>query len=312
MLIWNYNNYRIILVKTFLTAQMTKLQHQLYIVFFVIVTILVLVLLIVNGYTYYNTPLEERFFSADHNSLKPSGALGHGIGIIGSILMLAGVSIYMARKRMKIFMRVGFLKHWLELHIFLCTVGPILVLFHTAFKFGGLVAVSFWSMVAVFLSGIIGRFIYVRIPHTIEGKEMSMQQISNMNQQLTIRLFSEYNLDKETVNKIENLSDIEKKGRSSFTELLFSIIPNFFENRQKINLISKELNKHQINKSARKEVIKIVKEKISISNKIYYLRLMQSLFKYWHVAHLPFALIMLIIMFIHIVVTVALGYKWIF
>jgi hypothetical protein len=312
MLIWNYNNYRIILVKTFLTAQMTKLQHQLYIVFFVIVTILVLVLLIVNGYTYYNTPLEERFFSADHNSLKPSGALGHGIGIIGSILMLAGVSIYMARKRMKIFMRVGFLKHWLELHIFLCTVGPILVLFHTAFKFGGLVAVSFWSMVAVFLSGIIGRFIYVRIPHTIEGKEMSMQQISNMNQQLTIRLFSEYNLDKETVNKIENLSDIEKKGRSSFTELLFSIIPNFFENRQKINLISKELNKHQINKSARKEVIKIVKEKINISNKIYYLRLMQSLFKYWHVAHLPFALIMLIIMFIHIVVTVALGYKWIF
>jgi hypothetical protein len=312
MLIWNYNNYRIILVKTFLTAQMTKLQHQLYIVFFVIVTILVLVLLIVNGYTYYNSPLEERFFSADHNSLKPSGALGHGIGIIGSILMLAGVSIYMARKRMKIFMRVGFLKHWLELHIFLCTVGPILVLFHTAFKFGGLVAVSFWSMVAVFLSGIIGRFIYVRIPHTIEGKEMSMQQISNMNQQLTIRLFSEYNLDKETVNKIENLSDIEKKGRSSFTELLFSIIPIFFENRQKINLISKELNKHQINKSARKEVIKIVKEKINISNKIYYLRLMQSLFKYWHVAHLPFALIMLIIMFIHIVVTVALGYKWIF
>ena len=291
---------------------MTKLQHQLYIGFFVIVTILVLVLLIVNGYTYYHTPLEERFFSADHNSLKPSGALGHGIGIIGSILMLAGVSIYMARKRMKIFMRVGLLKHWLELHIFLCTVGPILVLFHTAFKFGGLVAVSFWSMVAVFLSGIIGRFIYVRIPHTIEGKEMSMQQINNMNQQLTIKLLSEYNLDKETVNKIETLSVIEKKGRSSFTELLFSIIPNFFENRQKIKLISKELKKNDINKSARKEVIKIVKEKINISNRIYYLRLMQSLFKYWHVVHLPFALIMLIIMFIHIVVTVALGYKWIF
>jgi hypothetical protein len=291
---------------------MTKFQHQLYIGFFVIVTISVLILLIVNGYTYYSTPLEERFFSADHNALKPSGAIGHGIGIIGSILMLAGVSIYMARKRMKIFIRFGLLKHWLELHIFLCTVGPILVLFHTAFKFGGLVAVSFWSMVAVFLSGIIGRFIFVRIPHTIEGKEMSMQQINNMNQQLTIKLLSEYNLGTETVNKIETLSVIEKKGRSSFTELLFSIIPNFFENRQKIKLISKELKKNDINKSARKEVIKIVKEKINISNRIYYLRLMQSLFKYWHVAHLPFALIMLIIMFIHIVVTVTLGYKWIF
>ncbi len=146
--------------------------------FLIVVTILLLVLLIVNGYTYYNTPIEERFFASNHNSLKPRWALGHGIGIIGSILMLGGVTIYMARKRMKIFMRIGLLKHWLELHIFLCTVGPILVLFHTVYKFGGIVTVSFWSMVAVFLSGIIGRFIYFRLPHTIEGKEMSMQKLS--------------------------------------------------------------------------------------------------------------------------------------
>ncbi|MBN1199798.1 MAG: hypothetical protein JXA23_10635 [Bacteroidales bacterium] len=38
------------------------------------------------------------------------------------------------------------------------------MLFHTSFKFGGLVAISFWSMAAVFFSGIIGRFIYIRIP----------------------------------------------------------------------------------------------------------------------------------------------------
>ncbi|MEZ4892884.1 MAG: hypothetical protein R2778_07680 [Saprospiraceae bacterium] len=39
---------------------------------------------------------------------------------------------------------------------------------------------------------------------------------------------------------------------------------------------------------------------------------MQKLFKYWHVAHLPFALVMLvIIMVIHVGVTLALGYRWI-
>ena len=291
---------------------MTKLQHNIYIGFFVTVTILVLILLIYNGYSYYNTPLEEKFFNPDHNTLKPSGALGHGFGIIGSMLMIIGVGIYMLRKRMKVFMRLGILKHWLELHIFLCTVGPILVLFHTAFKFGGIVAVSFWSMVAVFLSGIIGRFIYVRIPRTIEGNEMSMQQINNINENLTIKLVAEYNLGSDTIQKIESLSNIEHKGRSSFSDLLFSFIPNLFENQKRIRKISGELKVNNLTKKNRKEVIKIVKEKIKISNKIHYLRLMQSLFKYWHVAHLPFALIMLIIMFIHIIVTVSFGYKWIF
>ena len=291
---------------------MTKLQHNLYIGFFIVVTVLVLGLLSFNGYSYYNTPLEEKFFTAEHSSLKPSGALGHGFGIVGSFLMISGVGVYMLRKRMKVFMRFGILKHWLELHIFLCTVGPILVLFHTAFKFGGIVAVSFWSMVTVFVSGIIGRFIYIRIPHTIEGNEMSMQQINNLNDSLTLKLISDYKLSQETINRIENLSHIKHRGRASFFDLFFSILPNYFENRGKIKTILKELKLNNVSRVNRSEIIKIIKEKINISNRIHYLRLMQSLFKYWHVAHLPFALIMLIIMFIHIIVTVSFGYKWIF
>ena len=186
-------------------------------------------MLIINGYSYYTTPFEERFFLPNHNSLKPSGFIGHGIGIVGSLLMIFGVLIYMIRKRVKFFMRLGILKHWLELHIFLCTVGPILVLFHTAFKFGGIVSVSFWSMVAVFLSGIIGRFIYVRIPRTIEGNEMNMQQINNLNDNLTLNLATNYNLENTTLEKIAELSDIKSKGRGSINELFLSVIVTLFK-----------------------------------------------------------------------------------
>jgi hypothetical protein len=34
--------------------------------------------------------------------------------------------------------------------------------------------------------------------------------------------------------------------------------------------------------------------------------------RYWHVAHLPFALIMLVIMLIHVAVALIFGYNWIF
>ena len=59
-------------------------------------------------------------------------------------------------------------------------------------------------------------------------------------------------------------------------------------------------------------VLKKVKSERSLSKKINRLQTMQKLFKYWHVAHLPFALIMLVIVVIHIVVTLVFGYKWIF
>jgi hypothetical protein len=284
----------------------------MYVGFFIVVTISVFALISYDGYSYYNTPLDQRFFSPDHQSFRPSGRLGHAFGIIGSVFMITGVLVYMLRKRVKSLMRIGLLKHWLEFHIFLCTLGPILVLFHTAFKFGGIVSVSFWSMVIVFLSGIIGRFIYVRIPHTIEGQEMSMQQIHTLNEKLTVDLMTDYNLDSEIVSSMIEMSQIENKGKSSFLDLLFSILPNYLEKRGKIKNISKQLKFNNIDRANRLKIIRIIKEKISISNKIHYLRLMQSLFKYWHIAHLPFALIMLIIMFIHIIVTVSMGYRWIF
>jgi hypothetical protein len=60
-----------------------------------------LVYLVYSGISYYHTSLEERFYHPDHDFLKPSGILDHGLGIFGSLAMLIGVSAYMMRKRMR-------------------------------------------------------------------------------------------------------------------------------------------------------------------------------------------------------------------
>ena len=41
-----------------------------------------IIFLLINGLEYYRTGLEERAFSPDHDTLKPSGVMGHGLGII--------------------------------------------------------------------------------------------------------------------------------------------------------------------------------------------------------------------------------------
>lgn len=73
-----------------------------------------------------------------------------------------------------------------------------MILFHTAFKFGGIVSVSFWSMIAVVVSGIIGRFIYIQIPRTIEGRELSLNEVKDLKGDLKTNLKEMDSLDEST------------------------------------------------------------------------------------------------------------------
>ncbi len=287
---------------------MSTVTHRIYVAILSLLVIAVLLWLIYSGYGYYNTSLEERFYHPGHTELKPSGPLGHGFGIIGSLFMIIGVSAYMTRKRSRAIARWGKLKHWLEFHIFLCTLGPILVLFHTSFKFGGLVAISFWSMVAVFLSGIIGRFIYIQIPRTIEGRELSLNEVKGLKRDIGEILRNTYNLDEES----SSLILVTTTGEKSSGEVKRPFSGKYLQDLRTRRKIRDLLKKNNLSRTEISDVMKLVRNEMTLNRRIERLQLMQNLFKYWHVAHLPFALVMLIIMVIHVVVTIVFGYKWIF
>lgn len=261
---------------------MTRIIHRLSLTLYSLIVLISIIVLTYIGFTYYNKPIEERFFDPNYALLKPSGIIGHGLGIIGSFLIVFGLFSYMIRKRVKLFSRVGVLKYWLEFHIFLCTLGSIFVVYHTTFKFGGIVSVGFWSMAIVWTSGVIGRYIYLQIPHTIEGRELSLKEIQDIKSDLDLELMSKYQID---------ISEIKSNK--------FSL--------KRLKLISKSITSKESSK-----IKGLIKAEKRISRRIERLDKMQSLFKYWHVAHLPFALIMLIIMVIHIAVVLTFGYKWIF
>jgi hypothetical protein len=291
---------------------MNKTVHKIYIGSFFLIGILVTVLLIYNGFTYYSTSIEERFFNPDHSNLKPSGVWGHGFGIIGTLMMITGVAIYMLRKRNRKFFTYGYLKHWLELHIFLCSLGPILVLFHTAFKFGGIVSVSFWSMVIVVFSGVIGRFIYVQIPRTIQGKEIDISELSTIRQQMSNDIYIDLSLNSYLRNEFDSLSSVHRFDGLSISKSLMGIITDYLKMILYLHNLNKQLKITGISKFRTKEIKRTVKAEIILSRRIGLLKTMRRLFHYWHIAHLPFAISMFVIMLIHVAVTIIFGYKWIF
>ncbi|NVO11078.1 MAG: hypothetical protein HXX16_14040 [Bacteroidales bacterium] len=289
---------------------MSKIAHRIFISILVVIVIVTLITLLYKGISYYKVGIEERFYHPDHSLLKPSGILGHGMGIIGSLFMIIGVSIYMVRKRYRLLSRLGLLKYWLEFHIFLCTLGPILILFHTAFKFGGLVAISFWSMVAVFLSGVIGRFIYIQIPRSIEGRELSLNEVREMKSDVADIVKKSYNLDEESYSILAD--SIKKKVELYHKYAIVRYIRKYFDDRKTIKTVKASLKKNNLKKDEYKKILALVKNDIKLNRRIERLDTMQNLFKYWHVVHSPFALVMLIIMIIHVAVTIAFGYRWIF
>ncbi len=289
---------------------MSKTAHRIFISILVAIVFMATIAILYKGISYYRLSLEERVYHPDHSLLKPSGIIGHGLGIVGSLLMIIGMTTYMARKRYRTLSRLGSLKNWLEFHIFLCTLGPIMVLFHTAYKFGGLVAISFWSMVAVFLSGIIGRFIYIQIPRSIEGRELSLNEVREMKGDVAGVLRSSYNMDEDSYNTI--VDSIKKKVELYHKNPLVRYIRKYIDDRRSIRSVKIVLKRNHLPKYEYNHIISLINDDIMLNRKIERLDTMQNLFKYWHVAHLPFALVMLIIMVIHVAVTIVFGYHWIF
>jgi hypothetical protein len=289
---------------------MSPVAHKIYISTMVIVVAATAIILTYIGYSYYATGLEERFFHVDDETLKSSGLVGHGLGIVGTLLILIGIFFYMGRKRLPMFSEFGLLKHWLEFHIFLCSLGSLLILFHTSFKFGGLAAFGFWSLVAVVVSGVVGRFIYIQIPRSLEGRELGFNELKVMRNDLAKELSETSVLNDDVKRTIEEFSSSRTLVYHNI--LIIRIIRKHFFNRKALRKVRRSLKTSHLSGKEYRKVIRLVKNEILLDRRIEELSTMHKLFKHWHVAHLPFALILLVIMVIHVSIVIIMGYYWIF
>ena len=104
--------------------------------------------------------------------IPPAGELfGHVMGIVGFLFMLMTETLYSLRKRSRT-VRWGKLSNWLQFHIFTGLVGPYMVLLHSSWKFNGIAGITTLFTIIIVVSGFIGRYIFTRIPRTLDGMEI--------------------------------------------------------------------------------------------------------------------------------------------
>ena len=255
---------------------------------------------------FYRTPLLERAHHEGYWQWKAGGSVGHKLGVVGSSMMVL-MLLYSIRKRVGALRRLGPLGRWLDVHIYLGIFGPLLVVLHSSFKVQGLVALSFWSMVIVASSGVLGRYLYMQIPRTRAGEERpwwssrrktASSPASSARASASTRPRSPGST-RSWRSQLESAFSAASSGSSRTTcDCGRGCAPS----------------RRAVGRSRRRssaDFERVVRQKAQVHRRILLWDRVHELFHYWHVLHKPFAVVMYLFMIVHVAVALVTGYGWV-
>jgi hypothetical protein len=252
------------------------------------------------GWHYYTTPLSVRGYEAAHRLLRPSGPIGQTFGVIGAAMMLVPF-LYMLRKKFARWTWAGSLKAWLEVHLFCGILGPIFITYHTSFKFNGLISAAYWAMVVVVLSGFIGRYLYVRIPRTIRGTELTRTELDARATELS----------EAVVRSRASASWQDRASALALAPSRLSVVGLLFGEmglKRKLRQLDRDLEAAGVGEADRRAFIQLTTDRALLARRVAYLQRTKAAFSLWHVFHLPLVYFLLVIASLHVGITLYLGY----
>ena len=139
------------------------------------------------GWDYYLLSRAARLDSPLHDILKPAGRWGHGVGIVATAFMMLNF-IYPVRKRAGFMAGKGSIRSWLDFHMFVGFMSPLVIAFHAAFQSNNQLATgTAAALLVVVLTGIVGRFIYGLVPAQ-GGKALDLSDVLGKWERLRARL----------------------------------------------------------------------------------------------------------------------------
>jgi hypothetical protein len=271
------------------------------------------------GYDYYTLSAAQRPFSPKHELLRPSGSIGMKLGMLG-VLMFFLIYLYPLRKKWGWLGRQGNSRHWLDFHVVLGSAAPIIVAFHSSFKFGNIAGMAFWSMLMVTLSGFVGRYLYSHIPRGLSAAELSMKEIQDKEEALRKELAEQ----KATFGfSVDALAELPSPAEVARTPLIASLLSMFvLDLKRPFRASLLRLRQagfgpwvfscfglFATRDQKLERAILLTQKQASLSQSIAFLSRTQRIFQLWHVIHRPFSYAFAILAILHIGIALFMGYR---
>ena len=238
--------------------------------------------------------------------------VGYWMGVAGGVMMLLLFS-YPLRKYFRFMQRLGKVKWWFIVHMVLGIGGPLLILLHSTFRLGSInAAVALFSMLIVAGSGVVGRFLYLRIHRGLHGERNNLADLQRRAGLAEGEIKSRFRFAPGVAQKLlefEAEAVVNGKGwTTTFSRLLWLPIRQRMvltecsvELRQRLRVIGKERKwtRGQLNRrhaQARATTRNYLRSVLRVAQFSAY----ERVFALWHVLHVPFVYLLLITAGFHV------------
>ena len=270
------------------------------------------------GFDYYTLDSVNRPLSPKNALLRPSGPIGIKLGMLGTAMFFL-IYLYYFRKRWRWFAAIGKTKHWLDFHIVLGITAPIIIAFHAAFKFRGIAGMAFWIMVAVALSGIVGRYLYAQIPRRLNAAEYTWQELQDEQLAISQQLAKQRMFSPGELTAAFHVPDVEMvKHKSAVGALLWMFMLDLARPFRVASLRRKALGFGACivslggllptSNAELEQIVRAARKQASLSKRMVFLSRAQQVFQLWHVVHRPFSYAVVVLAVLHIATVMLFGY----
>jgi hypothetical protein len=244
---------------------------------------------------------------------KPSDDTGYWLGVAGGSCMLA-LFVYPMRKYLRFMQGWGNVKAWFWFHLCLGIGGPWLILVHSQFRIGSLNAgVALYSMCVVVASGVVGRFIYVRIHRGLDGERTSLRDLRERagliedNARSRLRFcprveqrmldFEQHELraDPSWGTHLRQVTLLPITQWITYLRCVYELRKPLHQLAAKYNWSASDLRRRK--RRARRLVDRYLHAVVRVAQYSAY----ERLFALWHMAHLPFIYLLVISAVVHVI-----------
>jgi len=264
------------------------------------------------GLPYYRLGLEARVRHPLHPWLRPSGYLGQSLGLL-AFGILVFLWLYPLRKKVRWLAWTGRVGSWLDVHVGLALTMPLLVAVHAGWRFEGLIGLGYAAILIVCLSGIVGRYLYTRIPRSRAGVELTRDQVAGERQALLGELTVATGFTPAELDTHLATGPVASSGSllGSARTLVSQELARYRALRRFRRLLEADGGSaRRLDRAALRRVVRLASREAALTQQARMLEATQQVFKFWHVAHRPFAVTALLAVVVHVTVAVVLGATW--
>lgn len=262
------------------------------------------------GWAYYSAPLGARLRHPLHALLKPSGPVGLGLGIAAFAFFLF-LWLYPLRKSIKALAWTGAVGNWMRVHIVAGLSVPVIAAVHAGWRFDGLIGLGYLSMFVVSLSGLVGRYLYVHIPRSRNGLELSMEDANGERRALLTQLSAATGLVPAELDRRLAVDTRPYEGLDPLRTLWRMFQDDLRRGRTirelKLELARPRAGRGPLTGGELAETLRLARRELALAQQVRMLEATRRVFGYWHVAHRPFAVTAFIAVLIHVIVALTIG-----